>query len=146
MIMLKVDSTYTQQILDMQTAVLCYTQLLNNSILTAWTLSIIPLRNLPVNKRLRKFNWISLIEKISSKCTKICLCHKLQTFGSNWPLFFFTTFIGNTVIKKKLWPKIIVKNQKKIEFSVKNTRAFTVYCKTVTPSFLYFAVLYAALW
>ena len=46
------------------------------------TLSVTPLRNLPVNKR--KFGWVQLIAKSSSMYTKICLCPKLRTSWGNW--------------------------------------------------------------
>ena len=62
MIMLIVDSEYARYILSLHTAGLCYKQPLNNSIYThpanillRRTLSVTPLRNLPVNKRLRNF-------------------------------------------------------------------------------------------
>ena len=60
-IMLKVDSEYARYILSLHTAGLCYKQPLNNCIYTLVniplrrTLSVTPLRNLPVNKRLKKF-------------------------------------------------------------------------------------------
>ena len=63
MIMLIVDSEYARYILSLHTAGLCYKQPLNNcsvytplvNILLRQTLSGTPLRNLPVNKRLRQF-------------------------------------------------------------------------------------------
>ena len=61
MIMLIVDSEYARYILSLHTAGLCYKQPLNNCIYTPCeyslrrTLSFTPLRNLPVNKRLRQF-------------------------------------------------------------------------------------------
>ena len=57
MIMLIVDSEYARYILSLHTAGLCYKQPLNNCIITLLrrTLSVTPLRNLLVNKRLRQF-------------------------------------------------------------------------------------------
>ena len=61
MIMLIVDSKYARYMLSLHTAGLCYKQPLNNCIITPVnillrrTLSVTPLRNLPVNKRLRQF-------------------------------------------------------------------------------------------
>ena len=59
-----------------------YSPLVN--ILLRRTLSIAPLRNLPVNKRLRNFGLIPFIANSSSMYTKICLRHKLRTFWRNW--------------------------------------------------------------
>ena len=59
MIMLIVDSEYARYILSLHTAGLCYKQPLNNCIYTpceySFETSVTPLRNLPVNKRLRNF-------------------------------------------------------------------------------------------
>ena len=71
-----------------------YSPLVNN--LLRQTLSVMPLRNLPVNKRLKKFAYIPFIANFSSMYTKICLHHKLLTFWRNLRLFSCTTFVANT--------------------------------------------------
>ena len=75
----------------MLTAVLCYAQPLKNGICTAskyflkLPLSVMHIRILPVNKRLRNLGRIQFIAKSSSVYTKICLRHKHKTgFIQTW--------------------------------------------------------------
>ena len=65
MIMLKLDSVNAQYILGIQTVGLCYAQPLDNGIsllvnIFKQTLSVTPLQNLPLNKRLKRF-WLNSV-------------------------------------------------------------------------------------
>ena len=83
----------------MLTAVLCYAQPLNNRTYTAYeyffklSLSVTPIRILPVNKRLGNLRQIQFIAKSSSIYTKFCLRHEHQTIWRSWQKASFTTFI-----------------------------------------------------
>ena len=114
MSLLKVDSAYAQSILSMFTAVLCYAQPLNTGICTAYEfffrqpLSVMPIRILPVNKRL--LGRIQFIAKLSSIYTKNCLRHRHQTFWRSWRKVSATTFIAKTQTHFTENKKVIAKN------------------------------------
>ena len=102
MSLLKVDSVYARYALSMQTAVLFYRQPLNNGIFTTYKYFLrypflsMPIRILPVNKRLRNSGQIQLIAKSSSIYTKSCLGHTQQIFCRSWRKVCYTIFIVNT--------------------------------------------------
>ena len=77
--MLIVDSEYARYILSLHMAGLCYKQPLNNCILLRRTLSVTPLQNLPVNKRLRQLAGFNLLQNFHL-CTQKSVCD--TNFGS----------------------------------------------------------------
>ena len=99
--MLIVDSEYARYILSLHMAGLCYKQPLNNCILLRRTLSVTPLQNLPVNKRLRQFGWISKDANLVFYLSVYPLLNTLQTSVYDVLFLFLCRFsVISDVIQK----------------------------------------------
>ena len=116
MITLELDSVNAQYSLGMQTVGLCYAQPLKNGIFTACeyslrrTLSVTPLRNLPVNKRLRNFGEFNLLQNLHL-CTQKSVC--ATNFGSLGEIgaYFSLQLTSRTQFAKIDNKKVIAENQ-----------------------------------
>ena len=91
-----------------------YSPLVN--ILLKRTFSVTPLRNLPVNKRLRNFGWIPFVANSSSMYTKNLFAPPTSDLLEKLALIFLYNFHRNHILltlkMKRLSPKINVKNIK----------------------------------
>ena len=101
----------------MQSAVLCYAQLLNNGICTAYEyilrlpISVTPLRILPVNKILRNLGQIKFIAKSSSLYSKQAT-NLLEELAESFLYNFHREHILLNLKIKKILRKISSQNLK----------------------------------